>query len=140
MNTVLYLIVVHDPKIISKFESDKKYKGLNYKYVLVGAHETDYTSSIIIQCDKLKFNIEHYNNYLAYTGWWAIGKNLLDTISESYLFFLEYDTNLIDIEQLLLMETNLSNVKISGIAELPITTCFFDNNHSKNLQKFLKFK
>lgn len=132
MKDILYLIVIHDPKIIDHFESIKKYEILkNYKYVLVGIHNQDYSNDKVIQCDRLEDNIEHFKNYLAYTGWWAIAKNCLHEIEFKYIFFLEYDTNIVNEDSLCEMEKNIIDGKysISGIASLPTTVCFVDDNH-----------
>jgi hypothetical protein len=57
-NKILFLIVVHNKSIIDLFESDKKYHKLtNYKYLLVGNHNTDHSNDIIIQCNKLEKNM-----------------------------------------------------------------------------------
>jgi hypothetical protein len=143
MSKIQYFIVVHSPKLIELFEANNKYAILDrYKYVLVGNHADDYSNSKIIQCDKLEHNIENFNNYLAYTGWWAIGKNNLidDDIDDDidHVFFLEYDT-IISNNQLELMELNISNSKneIMGIASLKIENCFFTPIHGVSLKQFI---
>lgn len=132
MKEIIYLIVVHNPKIISYFESIKKYEILkNYKYVLVGNHDQDYSDDKIIQCDILPDNIEHLNNYLAYTGWWAIVKNCLDDIDSKYIFFLEYDTNIVNPDSFDEMEDKIisGEFPILGIASLPTTVCFVNDEY-----------
>lgn len=88
-----FYIVVHSIDLINFFENTEKYKDLiNYKYLLVGKHETDYSNNKIIQCDKLPDNIEDKNYYLAYTGWYALSKNI--NLNTDYICLLEYDTDI----------------------------------------------
>jgi hypothetical protein len=127
MKNILYCIVVHDIKIIQHFEKIKKYKSLlNYKYILVGDQDELHTSDKIIQANIQPNNIESLKNYLAYTGWWAFGKNLLDSFKEEYIFFLEYDTNISNSNLVEIMENNilLSNFDVIGIDTLPTNVCF----------------
>lgn len=98
-----FYIVVHSINLINFFEETKKYKDLiNYKYLLVGKHETDYSSDSIIQCDRLPDNIEDKNYYLAYTGWYALARNI--NINSNYICLLEYDTDIME-------DFNLNNFK-----------------------------
>lgn len=137
---IIYLIVVHDPKIIAHFENIGKYTQLvNYRYLLVGKHIDDYTSNNIIQCDRLVNNIEDHNYYLAYTAWWAVGHNLMDVISEKYLFFLEYDTNIVNHEDIAIMESNIlsGEDKILGISSLPVNVSYLSSHFCDRVRKFL---
>ena len=93
MQKINFYIVVHSIGIIDFFEKTKKYEKLvNYKYLLVGNHEDNYSSEKIIQCNKLPDNIEHNRYYLAYTGWYALANNFKDIDSE-FICLLEYDTD-----------------------------------------------
>jgi hypothetical protein len=129
---VMFCIVVHSPQIIKKFEKDNKYNCLpSYIYVLVGKHDINYTSEKIIQCDILPDNIEHCNNYLAYTGWYAISKNIhLIPENVKYLFFLEYDTNIINDKDIdsVIKNILLENKDAYGTDCYPTTSCFLDNS------------
>ena len=93
----LFLIVIHNKKIIDLFESNNKYSKLpNYKYLLVGNQITDYSNEKIIQCNRLPYNIEDKQHYLAYTGWYAAAKNTEILENYDYICFLEYDTDFDD--------------------------------------------
>lgn len=131
MKKIIYYIIIHDPKIIIYFEKIGKYIPLkNYKYLLVGNHDIDYSNENIIQCDRLLNNIEHCNNFLAYTGWWAVVKNNIGTEFD-YIVFLEYDTNIINIEHLEEMETNILNSEweMMGIVGMSTSICFLPAQH-----------
>jgi hypothetical protein len=55
---IVYFIIAHHPQIIEYSESIGKYELLkNRKYLLVGQHSDDYSSDIVIQCDRLPNNI-----------------------------------------------------------------------------------
>lgn len=95
MNNIEFYIVIHDINTLLFFEQQKKYEKLkNYKYLLVGNHERDYSSDIIIQCNKLPNNIEASKNLLAYTGWYALAKNIKP--ATKYICLLEYDVDIDD--------------------------------------------
>lgn len=90
---ILFLIVVHSKEIIDVFEKHNRYAKLqNYKYLLVGNHNTNYNSEKIIQCNTLPINIEDRANFLAYTGWYAAAHNESIIQDYEYICFLEYDT------------------------------------------------
>jgi len=132
MSNILYCIVAHDIKIIEYCEKTEKYKPLpNYKYILVGNQDKDYSNEYIIQADLLPDNIEKFNNYLAYTAWWAVGKNLMGDIHEDYVFFLEYDSDIVNIDKLSLMENYItsSEIEVFGTDSLPTTTCFVNDDN-----------
>lgn len=129
MKNILYCIVVHDIKIIEHFEKINKYQSLcNYRYILVGDQGNIHTSDKIIQANIQPDNIEDMKHYLAYTGWWAFSKNLLDSFTEEYIFFLEYDTDIINLNSIELMESNIldSGLDVIGIDSLPTNVCFYE--------------
>lgn len=131
-NKILFAVVVHDIQIINIFEQNNKYKNFqNYIYILVGKHNQDYSSDKIIQCDRLEDNIEDNKNYLAYTGWYAVSKNI-DKIPEKYeyIFFLEYDTFLEDFDSFNEMIKNIivDNKNIYGFHKFSINSCFLDKS------------
>jgi hypothetical protein len=130
-NNIIFLIVVHDPKIINLFESNNKYKHLpHYSYLLVGKHKQDFTSNNIIQCDRLSNNIEDNKNYLAYTGWYAAAYNDIGLSNYDYIFFLEYDTNFIDKSSIDIMIQNIIKEQkcVYGVDAFETTSCFLDNS------------
>jgi hypothetical protein len=109
-NNFEYYIVVHNPAIIEFFEKAEKYKTLkNYKYLLVKNYKTDFSNDHIIQCNKQANNIEHCNHCTAYTAWFAAAANNLVSRNSKYVCFLEYDTDLRDIEKFAEMEKNVLN-------------------------------
>lgn len=131
MSNIVYYIIVHDIKIVNHFEKIGKYKPLkNYKYILVGDQLEDHSRDNVVQANLLDNNIEHWKNYLAYTGWWAVGKNLLDEIEEDYIFFLEYDSDLLEDNLFREMEDNIinSDSDIFAISSLPTSVCFVNKN------------
>ena len=72
--------------------------------------------------------MEDMKNYLAYTGWWAFSKNFLDSFPEEYIFFLEYDTDIVNFNSIELMESNIlgSGLDVIGIDSLPTNICFHE--------------
>ena len=141
-NKIIFYIVVHDINLINLFENTKKYSILqNYKYLLVGNHEKDYTSENIIQCNKLNNNIEEQNNYLAYTAWYALVKNI--TIKEDYICLLEYDTDITNKFNYdnLILQLEKKDVNVYGFFNLDTTIGFLTNDiFSNKLIHFLKLK
>jgi hypothetical protein len=141
MDNILYAIVVHDIKIINYFEKIKKYNFLeNYKYLLVGNHDVDYTNEYIIQCNKLKDNIENNNYYLAFTGWYALAKNI-KLIPEKFehIFLLEYDMTLDKEETSKTIHNLLPNeYEIYGLSTMSIEECLHPSIFSNLLISFLK--
>lgn len=136
MNKVLYLIVVHSKGIIDFFEREGKYKGIDYRYLLVGIHEEDFSNEKIIQCDRLTDNIEKYRYALAYTGWWAFVKNCIQDYDHEYFVCLEYDSN-IAYDKLNYVEECLDrNSPIYGAAKMPTSVCF----GPENIVEFLRDK
>ena len=140
-NKILFLIVVHNKSIIDLFESAKKYHKLtNYKYLLVGNHNTDHSNDIIIQFNKLEKNIEHNANYLAYTGWYAAAHNKEITNGYDYVCLLEYDTDINENFSIteFCNEVVSKNKKCYGITAMDSITELFARNHfSDKLIDFL---
>jgi hypothetical protein len=130
MQTISFYIVVHSPAIINFFETSKKYeKLLNYKYLLVGNHEEDFSfNNKIIQCNKLTDNIEHNNYYLAYTGWYALAKNI--KVDTDFICFLEYDTDLLEDFNLDEFTRQIidKNLNSCGLTYMPITAGIFETS------------
>jgi len=144
-DNIIFAIVVHSKQIIELFESSQRYKDLkNYVYILVGIHNEDYTSDKIIQCDRLMDNIEDNKNYLAYTGWYAVAKNLnLIGKQFKYIYFLEYDTNITEPSDLKTMIFNIfeGDKKVYGFHAFELHSCFLDNSIFNSLMvSFLKEK
>lgn len=141
MDDVLFAIVVHDINIIKSFEKIEKYKFLKkYVYLLVGNHDTDYSNEYIIQCDRLHDNIENNKYYLAFTGWYALAKNI-NLISEKFkkIFLLEYDVSIKKDEFnniISIIEKN--DYSIYGISEMDINSCLRPSIFSNLLISFLK--
>jgi hypothetical protein len=124
-----FYIVVHNINLINFFEDTEKYKDLvNYKYLLVGKHETDYSNNKIIQCDKLPDNIEDKNYYLAYTGWYALANNLTETNTQ-YICFLEYDTDVMPEFNLSKLEDTVrqKDLDCCGLTYMPLHDGIFVN-------------
>ncbi len=144
-SNILYCIVVHDPKIIEFFESNKKYKSLKkYVYLLVGKHEADFTSAKVIQCDKLPNNIENQKNLLAYTAWFALANNI-DLVPNDcdYVCLLEYDADFLNEEDVEKFENFVySNKKfVYGIDKILVQDCFLERSIFSNLlESFLIYK
>lgn len=131
-NKIQFFIVVHNINIINVFERDGKYNKLpNYTYLLVGNTKEDYSSNKIIQCNKLSNNIEHKNNFLAYTGWYALVNNAELLRDYEYTCLLEYDT---DIEEyfdldIILSTLNSKDAEVWGITGMDTHSGIFDRNH-----------
>lgn len=124
-----FYIVVHSINLINFFEETEKYKDLvNYKYLLVGKHHTNYNNNKIIQCDRLLENKEDFNHYLAYTGWYALAKNL-PTSSSDYICFLEYDTDVMPGFNLENLQNYIysKNLKCYGLTYMPLHDGIFVN-------------
>ena len=139
--STLFLIVVHNKKIIDLFESTNKYnKLINYKYLLVGNQITDFSNEKIIQCDRLPYNIEDKQHYLAYTGWYAAAKNPEIVKDYDYICFLEYDT---DFDDNFSLENFVNHIykeqkKCYGIASLDTKIGFLQKSpFSEKLISFL---
>lgn len=82
-------IFAHNRQLI--IEDNDKHTALpNAKYVFLGDEDPDGLEDIILARD-LPFNLEHYNNACAYSGWIALVKNgFID--NEDFVFLFEYDT------------------------------------------------
>lgn len=62
----------------------------NAKYVFLGDEDTGGLEDLIL-ARELPYNLEHYNNACAYSGWIALVKNgFID--NEDFVFLFEYDT------------------------------------------------
>ena len=88
-------IICHDVNIIKSNIESKKYDTLgNVVFLYVGSKSpedlTEYKNVIIVK--NLKFNIEEYPAFTAFTAWYAIWRNRL--CKTKYINLLEYDTNL----------------------------------------------
>ena len=94
-NDITTYIICHDQVIIKKNIESGKYNSLgNIEYLLVGNGEfTDkesYDNVTIVR--DLKYNIEQYPKFTAFTAWYAIWRN--DLCHTKYINLLEYDTNI----------------------------------------------
>lgn len=131
-NKIQFFIVVHSINIIEVFEKTKRYSKLpTYKYLLVGNIDEDYSSNIIIQCNKLDNNIENKNNFLAYTGWYALANNP-ELLGEcEYTCLLEYDTDVTDYFNIDSIITSLDSIDINVWGITGMETCFgiFEKSH-----------
>lgn len=131
-NNIIFLIVVHDIRLIEFFESAGKYSKLdNYKYLLVGQHAENYQSDKIVQCCLLPDHIEQYKNYLAYTGWYAAVRNPDIIKGYDYVCFLEYDTD-VDAEFSLQSFTNkvaAKNLNCYGLTWMSTHAGLFERSH-----------
>jgi hypothetical protein len=129
MQKINFYIVVHSIGIINFFEETKKYEKLsNYKYLLVGTPDKDYSTDKIIQCNRLRDNIEHNNNYLAYTGWYALANNF-KSIDSEYVCLLEYDTDIMpefDLDRFTNAVVNKS-LNCCGLTYMPLHDGIFVN-------------
>jgi len=139
--SILFYIVIHNIELINFFEREQKYLKLrDYKYLLVGNHEKDYSTEKIIQCNKLRDNIETFNNYLAYTGWYAVSK--LDH-NYDYVCLFEYDSDITDSFSYSSLVSQITEKKneIYGFNSLNINNSFLNNDvFSNKLIEFLKRK
>jgi len=94
-NDLTTYIICHNQEIIESNIKSKKYDNLgNVFFMFVGNKEYDkignYKNVIIVR--NLKYNIEEYPYFTAFTAWYAIWKNKL--CETKYLNLLEYDTNI----------------------------------------------
>ena len=89
-------IICHDANIIEKNIESEKYNSLGkviFMYVGNGNHEKlDKFNDNVIIVKNLKYNIEEYPKFTAFTAWYALWKNKL--ITSKYINLLEYDTNI----------------------------------------------
>jgi len=138
---ILFYIVVHNIELINFLERENRYSKLkDYKYLLVGNHEEDFSNNKIIQCDRLKDNIESFNNYLAYTGWYAASKYTHDY---EYICLLEYDSDITDsfCYDSLINQIVEKQVDVFGFYNLEISNSFLNNDiFSNKLIEFLRSK
>jgi hypothetical protein len=128
----IFYIVVHSIGIIEHFEKTNKYSNLkNYKYLLVGNHQQNYTSDKIIQCNLLPTNFEHYKFLLAYTGWCAVAYNKELQSDYDYFFLLEYDTDVDDnfnIDEFV-CKVNKLDVDVCGLTQMSTRIGLLENSH-----------
>ena len=113
-------IICHDQTIIKNNILSKKFNILdNVKFLYVGKNEFDdielYPNVIIVR--DLKYNIEQYPRFTAFTAWYAIWKNNL--CSTKYLNLLEYDVNL--NEDFNFFFSNVIKMKPKIISYFPLT-------------------
>ena len=129
---IQFFIVVHNINIINVFEKEGKYSKLpNYTYLLVGDAAEDYTSDKIIQCNKLTVNIEHKNNFLAYTGWYALANNAKLLRDYEFTCLLEYDTDVEECFNLndILLRLNNTGINVWGITGMETHSGIFEKSH-----------
>ena len=130
-DNIIYYIIVHSPLIIDHFEDIKKYESLkNYKYLLVGTHDQDYSNDKIIQCDRLEHNIEQYNNFLVYTAWWALIHNSLIPSECDYVGLFEYDLDIMNPNMASKIGNSLSktNYEIFGTKSLHTSQWYIEDH------------
>ena len=129
---IQFFIVVHNINIIDVFEKVGKYnKLLNYTYLLVGDVAEDCSSDKIIQCNKLTNNIEHKNNFLAYTGWYALVNNTELLGNYEFTCLLEYDTDVEEYfnEDDILLRLNNTDINVWGITGMETHSGIFEKSH-----------
>jgi len=113
-------IICHDESIIKNNIQSKKFNSLgDVKFLYVGKNEFDdinlYPNVIIVR--DLKYNIEQYPRFTAFTAWYAIWKNNLCTTK--YLNLLEYDVNLNEDFNFYL--SNVIKMKPKIVSYFPLT-------------------
>lgn len=134
-----HYIFVHNTELIEYFETSKKFHHLkNYQYVLLSNnHFGNVDGSVIVarNCDK---NIEKYNNYLQFTGWYCLVANKI--INTDYVTLMEYDVNIHrDLDNIIEQEVSKDNLPCYGYARLPKTNSFLNNDiFSCGLINYLK--
>jgi len=131
-NKIQFFIVIHNISIIDVFERSGKYSKLpNYTYLLVGNTDKDYSSDKIIQCNKLTNNIEQKNNFLAYTGWYALVNNAELLGDYEFTCLLEYDTDVEEYFNLddILLRLNNTDVSVWGITGMETHSGIFEKSH-----------
>lgn len=129
---IQFFIVIHNINIIDVFEKVGKYNKLpNYTYLLVGDIAEDYSSDKIIQCNKLNNNIEHKNNFLAYTGWYALVNNTELLGNYEFTCLLEYDTDVEEYFNLddILLQLNSIDINVWGITGMETHSGIFEKSH-----------
>jgi len=131
-DNIQFFIVVHNINIINAFERAGKYSKLpNYTYLLVGDAVDDYSSDKIIQCNKLPNNIEHKNNFLAYTGWYALVNNVGLMKDYEFTCLLEYDTDVEEVFNADSISQRLddANISVWGITGMETHSGIFEKSH-----------
>lgn len=89
-------VMIHDQDLLLELIANGKYKNLeNPKFIFVGNRNCDKIRERkdVVIARELRHNIEEYNNFTAFTGWYAIWKNKLSP--RGNVLLLEYD---VDIE------------------------------------------
>jgi hypothetical protein len=127
-----YFIFVHDLDIIKLLEERQEFKHIpNYQYVLLTKKEFNVNTSKIIVSKNYKLNIEDFNNYLQFTGWYCLGANKIPTTD--YITLLEYDVRVNDdIDIKINTAINDSKLDCYGYAHLPKTNSFLNNDVFSN--------
>lgn len=90
-------IICHDQKIILSNINSGKFESLGKViFIFVGNGDFDEILSFdnVVVANKLKYNIEQYPMFTAFTAWYAIWRNNL--CKTKYINLLEYDVNLKD--------------------------------------------
>jgi hypothetical protein len=124
-----YYIFVHTIELIEFLEKKKKFSNLkNYQYVLLTDNITD-TKEIpnVLVANSCKQNIERFNNYLQFTGWFCLVANKL--LETDYVTLLEYDVDIDkDINTIIEKEVLKDQLECYGYACLPKTNSFLNND------------
>jgi hypothetical protein len=135
-----YYIFVHNTELIDFLEKKKKFCHLkNYYYVLLSNNdfETIKYSNVIV-AKKQKQNIEKFNNYLQFTGWFCLVANKL--LNTDYVTLLEYDVDTDNnIDKIIDSEVLKDQLDCYGYAHLPKTNSFLNNDiFSSSLVEFCR--
>lgn len=85
-------IFVHNEDLIKKCYDNTFFKRLNPHYVFLGMGVIDRLSEDVIISRLLKYNIEQYKFFTAFTGWYSLWKN--KKIKTRYITLLEYDVTI----------------------------------------------
>lgn len=129
-----FYIFVHTIELIEFLEKKKKFSNLkNYQYVLLSDNKTDTTKlSNVLVANNCKQNIEQFNNYLQFTGWFCLAANkLLDT---DYVTLIEYDVDIDkDIDKIIKKEVLKDQLDCYSYACLPKTNSFLNNDKFSSL-------
>ena len=133
-----YFIFVHNLELISYLEDTVKFSHLNnYQYVLLSTNEFNITDPKVIVAKDQPRNIESFNNYLQWTGWFClIANNLIDT---DYVTLIEYDVDVsMHADEYISAAMHAPEIDCYGYAELPKTNSFLNNDKfSSGLNSYL---
>lgn len=134
-----YYIFIHDLDLIETLENRGEFKHINnYRYVLLSQTKFEREGKNYIISNKLPKNIERYNNYLQFTGWYSlVANNIIET---DYVTLLEYDTKVNDnIDNIISTEINTTKLDCYGFACLPKDNSFLNNDiFSNDLVSYLR--